>query len=221
MNRQNSQEGNQKNPSRVTSLALVQAEKDPYAESMRKARQLLLLLVFICTPVLAAELSILGGLNYAAPTDIRSGLDQRPTGSAAPVFGLGIDLPFSELPFSFESGFFLKSSLSESPLTAPTVNKGEWTDIPLLVHYHFDPSVSLGLGGYWSFFRSGDAIQKTESPDSGILLDLRARIRISDSFFFLVDGRYLHGLSNLSAIPGDTYNTRSIQFLAGASYLLF
>ncbi len=203
------------------SLALVEDPKASYAKPMRILRQILGFLLLVSNPVLAAELSFLGGLNYAAPTDIRLGQDQRPTGSAAPAFGLGIDLPFSELPFSFESGIFIKSSRSENSVSALPESKGEWTDIPLLVHYHFDPSVSLGLGGYWSFFRSGNAIQKSESPDSGILVDLRARIRVTDTLFFLVDGRYLHGLSNLSAVPGDTYNTRSIQFLAGASYAIF
>ncbi len=171
----------------------------------------------------AADLSVLGGLNYAAPTDIRSGQDQRPTGSAAPVLGLSVDLPFSELPLSFESGIFLKSTRSENSLGVPSESesKGQWTDIPLLVHYHFDPSVRLGMGGYWSFLRSGDAIQESESPDSGLLLDLRARIKLSELFFFVVDARYLHGLSNLSSTPGDTYNTRSVQFLAGLAYSLF
>jgi hypothetical protein len=221
MNRQNSQEGNQKNPSRAKSLALVEARKAPYAGFMQKLRFCLGFALLLATPALAASLSLLGGLNYAAPTDIRSGLDQHPTGSAAPIFGLGIDLPFSELPFSFESGLFLKSSQSKASTSGATDRSGEWTDIPLLVHYHFDPSVSLGMGGYWSFFRSGDAIQKSESPDSGILFDLRARIRVSDSISILLDGRYLHGLSNLSAVAGDTYNTRSVQFLAGFAYSLF
>jgi hypothetical protein len=176
------------------------------------------LLLLLPASASAAGLGIFGGLNYAAPTDIRSGQDLRPTGAAATVFGASLDLPLSELPFSFESGLFLKSSKSESANGTAT---GEWTDLPLLIHYHFDPSVSLGAGGYWSFFRSGNAIRESESPDSGFLLDLRARIRISENFTLLVDGRYLHGLANLSATPADTYNTRSIQFLAGVGYTLF
>ncbi len=176
---------------------------------------------FFSNPSMAATLSLLGGFNYAAPTDIQAGVDQRPTGSAAPAFGMALDLPFSDLPFSFESGVFLKSSRSESSVGGSGERTGQWTDIPLTVHYHFDPSVSLGAGGYWSFFRSGNAIQGSESPDSGILLDLRAHIRVTDDLFFLVDGRYLHGLTNLSAVAGDTYNTRSVQILAGASYTLF
>ncbi|MBU6153830.1 MAG: hypothetical protein KGP28_05965 [Bdellovibrionales bacterium] len=169
----------------------------------------------------ASALNLLGGLNYAAPTDIRSGIDQRPTGSASSVFGISLDLPFSELPFSFESGVFLKSSRSETSAGGTNLSEGDWTDIPLLVHYHFDPSVSLGFGGYWSFFRGGNAIQQSESPDSGVLLDLRARIRVTESIRFLVDGRYLHGLSNLAALAGDTYNTRSVQVLCGFSYDFF
>jgi hypothetical protein len=178
-------------------------------------------LIFFPFRAHSADITALGGINYSAPTDLRSGSDQRWTGDAAPLFGLSLDLPFSELPFSFETGFFLKESRSEKTNPSLTSTSGSWTDIPLLVHYHFDPFMSLGLGGFWSFFRKGDTIAQSESPDSGLLMDLRAHIHLSEVISLILDARYAHGLSNLSAVAGDTYNTRSVQFLMGASYTLF
>jgi hypothetical protein len=186
---------------------------------------LLLFFAILLTPqsASAADLILSGGLNYAAPTELKSGIDQRWTGTAATAFGLTLDLPFSDVPFSFETGVFLKSSKSErNASSGPTQSTiGSWTDIPLLVHYHFDPSVSLALGGYWSFLRSGDAVATTESPDSGLLINLRARIQVTEPISLILDARYLHGLSNLASSPGDTYNSRSVQALVGLLYPLF
>ncbi len=169
----------------------------------------------------AADLILSGGLDYSAPSDIRSGGNQHWTGAAGGVAGLTIDAPFSEIPFSFETGFFLRNSRSErSAEGSVTTSEGSWTDIPLLVHYHFDEHVSVGTGGYFSFFRSGNAVSGSESPDAGMILDLRAVLRAFDPLSLVVDARYLHGLSNLSSTPGDTYNSRSIQILFGVSYPL-
>jgi hypothetical protein len=185
-------------------------------------------LLFLATilspgPARAGDLILSGGLNFAAPTELKAGTDQRWTGTAATAFGLTLDLPLSDVPFSFESGVFLKSSRSErSPDPGATQSTvGAWTDIPLIVHYHLDPAVSLGLGGYWSFLRSGDAVSSDESPDSGLLLNLRARFRIAEPVSFTLDARYLHGLSNLASQPGNTYNSRSVQALVGILYPLF
>lgn len=172
---------------------------------------------------LAGDLILSGGLNYAAPTELKSGTDQRWTGSAALAAGMTLDLPFSEVPFSFETGFFLKSSMSERKASNGTIESstGAWTDIPLMVHYHFDPAISMGLGGYWSFLRSGNAVDAAESPDSGLLVNLRARFRILEPVSLTLDARYLHGLSNLSSNPANAYNSRSVQVLAGILYPLF
>jgi len=184
-------------------------------------RLLIGLLLVPASHASAAETTLFGGLNYAAPSDIRSGIDQRSTGLAAPIFGLGLDLALAGLPLSFETGLLLRSSESETGITPATRASGSWTDIPLLLHYHFDSSVSLGIGGYWGFFRNGSAIQKSESPDSGLILDLRARIHLTELWSMVIDGRYAHGLANLSSIPGDTYNTRSVQFMLGVSHQVF
>jgi hypothetical protein len=171
----------------------------------------------------AADLILSGGMNYAAPTELKAGSDRHWTGAAAPTAGLTLDLPLTDLPLSLETGVFWKSSKSERTGSDGTtqITEGKWTDIPLLIHYHFDPSIRLGLGGYWSFLGSGDAVSPTESPDSGILLNLRARFRISETFSLILDARYLHGLSNLASSPADTYNSRSIQVLAGILYPVF
>ncbi len=160
-----------------------------------------------------------GGLNYAAPTDIRSGSEQHWTGDAASIFGLSIDIPFAVGPFSFETGLFLKSSKSEHSVNGITgTTENSWTDIPLLVHFHFDERISFGLGGYWSFLRKADAANPATSPDSGLILDLRARIPFSECFSIVIDGRYVHGLNNLATTAGNTLNTRSIEALIGVAY---
>jgi hypothetical protein len=183
---------------------------------------LLLLGIHPFLNALASDLILSGGLDYAAPTDLQSGTDQHWTGDSGSVFGVALDTPFSGVPFSFETGIFLKSSKSERTSGSTVLQStGAWTDIPLLVHYHFDPYVSLGAGGYWSFFRSGNAISASESPDSGFLVDLRARIHVAEPFSLIADARYLHGLSNLSATPGNTYNSRSIEVMIGVLYPVF
>jgi len=170
----------------------------------------------------ASDLILSGGLDYAAPTDIQSGTAQHWTGDAGPVFGLSLDTPFSNIPFSFETGIFLKTSKSEkSAGGVVTASSGSWTDIPFIVHYHFDPYMSLGIGGFWSFLRSGNAVPASESPDSGLILDLRARIHIAEPLSLIADARYLHGLGNLSAVPGNTWNSRSIEVLLGLLYPIF
>jgi hypothetical protein len=169
----------------------------------------------------AADLILSGGLDYSAPSDIRDGGDQHWTGTAGGVAGLTIDAPFSEIPFSFETGFFLRNSRSErSAQGIISTSEGSWTDIPLLIHYHFDEHLSIGTGGYFSFFRSGNSVSGPESPDAGMILDVRAALRAFDPVSLIVDARYLHGLSNLSSNPGDTYHSRSVQILLGVSYPL-
>jgi hypothetical protein len=176
-------------------------------------------LLFYGSSAHALSLTGFGGLNYAAPTDIRSGSEQHWTGDAASIFGFSVDIPFSVGPFSFETGLFLKSSKSEHTVNGVTgTTANTWTDIPLLVHFHFDERISFGLGGYWSFLRSADAANPATSPDSGLILDLRARIPISENFSFVLDGRYIHGLNNLATLTGNTLNTRSVQALLGVAY---
>jgi hypothetical protein len=196
----------------------------------RSHRQTALQLAISATTVLlcieharGADLILSGGLNYAAPTEIQSGSDRHWTGAAAPTAGLTLDLPLSEVPLSLETGVFWKSSKSErtDPDDSTKTTKGTWTDIPLLIHYHFDPSIRIGIGGYWSFLGAGDAVSPTESPDSGVLLNLRARFRIAEPLSLTLDARYLHGLSNLASNPSDTYNSRSIQVLAGVLCPIF
>jgi hypothetical protein len=193
-----------------------------YLKLMLRIVSLIALLFLPLSETHASDLILSGGMDYAAPTDIQSGSDQHWTGDAGSVFGLSLDLPFSDIPFSFETGLFLRTSKSERVANGSTLtSSGSWTDIPLLVHYHFDPYLALGAGGYWGFLRSGNAVSPSESPDSGLLLNLRARIHIADPISIIADARYLHGLNNLSSISGNTYNSRSIQIMIGLLYPIF
>ena len=211
-----------KEKERVIPLTLFLAPCAGYRKIMLRIMTLILAAHVFTPNAQASDLILSGGLDYAAPTDIQSGSDQHWTGDAGTVFGLTLDLPFSDIPFSFETGVLLRTSKSERNSNGSIfTNSGSWTDIPLLVHYHFDPYLSLGVGGYWAFLRSGNAVSSSESPDSGLLLSLRARIHIADPISIIADARYLHGLSNLSSIPGNTYNSRSIQMMIGVLYPIF
>jgi hypothetical protein len=206
----------------VISLTLSLALCAVYLKTMIRAFTLITLTLLIALSAEASDLILSGGLDYAAPTDIQSGADQHWTGDSGTVFGLTLDIPFSEIPFSFETGVLLRSSKSERVDNGSTLTRsGAWTDIPLIVYYHFDPYFALGAGGYWGFLRSGDVVSASESPDSGLILTLRARFHLSDPIAITADARYLHGLSNLSSVPGNTFNSRSVQVMLGVLYPLF
>ena len=91
--------------------------------------------------------------------------------------------------------------------------------------------MSLGAGGYAGFARgmvsTMDPISTVNQPydtaqmqtlDLGLLIDLRARFRLSESFSFILDARYQHGFQDLSTITTKTLFARSIHMLGGFSY---
>ena len=193
----------------------------------------ILSLALLITPAANAfEINALGGLNYAAPTESLSGVDQAWTGDAAPTFGFDAMLPLFDLPLSLESGVWFETATSEHTLSnISSSRETHWTEVPLLLHFHFDPFISLGAGGYLSFARGSVATTvngvtlsqsfgaaQIKDTDSGLLLDIRARLHVTPLLCFLLDARYQHGLSNLSTVSTNLQNTRSIQVLAGASF---
>jgi hypothetical protein len=180
----------------------------------------------------AFEISAFGGYHYAAPTESILGVDQGWTGSAGVAYGIAALLPLFETPFSLESGVFLYGSASERNASGvQETRKTDWTSVPVLLHFHFDSSVSIGAGGYAAFSRgmvstasNGINVNQAydtaqiQTVDAGLLFDLRARFRISPAFCLVLDGRYQHGLRDLSTITTKTLFTRSVQALAGIAY---
>jgi hypothetical protein len=180
----------------------------------------------------ALEISTWGGLLYAAPSESVQGIDQDWTGSAGHIFGFGALLPLWESPFSLESGASWLREASERTVSGSvSTRRTEWIQVPLLLHYHFDHSMSLGAGGYVSFARgmvsTTDSVSTINQPydtaqmqtlDIGLLIDLRARFHLSESFSFILDARYQHGFQDLSTVTTKTLFARSIQMLGGISY---
>jgi hypothetical protein len=184
------------------------------------------------SPTRALEVSTWGGLIYAAPSESIQGVDQGWTGSAGHAFGINALLPLWESPFSLESGVSLLREASERSVSGVSnTRKTEWIQVPLLLHYHFDGSMSLGAGAYAGFARgmvsNVDSTSTLNQPydtaqiqtfDLGLLIDLRARFRLSESFSLILDARYQHGFQDLSTITTKTLFARSIHMLGGFSY---
>jgi hypothetical protein len=91
--------------------------------------------------------------------------------------------------------------------------------------------MSLGAGGYAGFAQgmvsNVDSTSTLNQPydtaqiqtfDLGLLIDLRARFRLSESFSLILDARYQHGFQDLSTITTKTLFARSIHMLGGFSY---
>ncbi len=188
-----------------------------------------LMLLLISAPAKAFDIAALGGLNYAAPTEHASGIDQHFTGDAASDFGITLGEKLFDSSFDFETGFFLLSEKSEQNVTGPTlIRSTQAKHIPFIIRYRFDDSMSLGLGGYASFYDGNvdtnlnnvTTRQTSEQAnlyrnDFGILISLRAKLHLTKDFFLVLDARYQHGLTNLATQSADVHNTRSIQTLAG------
>jgi hypothetical protein len=180
----------------------------------------------------ALEISTWGGLLYAAPSESIQGVDQGWTGSAGYAFGINALLPLWESSFSLESGVSLLKEASERSVSGlSSTRKTEWIQVPLLLHYHFDSSMSLGAGGYAGFAQgmvsTTDAVSTVNQPydtaqmqtlDLGLLIDLRARFRLSESLSLILDARYQHGFQDLSTVTTKSLFARSIHMLGGISY---
>lgn len=189
-------------------------------------------------PAHAIDLTALGGLNYAAPTQtLGGGGNLGWTGDAGFSYGFAVAVPIFDLPFEAETGVFvLQENSSRSNGTAAITRKGQMLQIPLVLRFKFDSQIGLGVGGYFAFAqgeleRSDSSFVPTTSSvsyatagektnDAGMLVNLRARFNLAPPFYFVIDARYQHGFTNRVTTPDNTFNTRSIQAFAGFQYAL-
>lgn len=184
-----------------------------YPESIVKVLLLFSLLCLIpLLPAEAFELSIVGGLNYAAPTQKVSGVGQNWTGDAAPAYGALLGTELFSTRFELESGILLMTSTYEEP-GASTRNLG-FTQVPFLLRFHIDEWISVGAGGYLAYTR-GSRDPALTAGDQGLVLSLKAKLYLTATLQLVLDARYQHGLANMALVSSDLYNTRSIQMLAG------
>lgn len=165
----------------------------------------------------AWELTALGGLNFASPTQITNGAKQSWEGTGSFSYGFFVSNSISDLPFSWETGFLFETSKYER--TGAVGQQLEDNLLPVLIHFHFDAFVQLGAGYYVSWSRNPPPNSLTKQ-DNGLVVNLRARFHPVSLFSLILDGRYQHGLANRSPIASDTYNTRSVQVLGGLEFSL-
>ncbi len=180
----------------------------------------------------AWELTAIGGVNFAAPTQNTSGARVNWTGSDGLTYGALASFNLFNSPFEFESGL-IEATQNTQEQISPVLNQSmHWLEIPLLVRFKLDPAIGIGVGGYLAYGQgsvlrsqgSNEALSSFSSVglnnrDSGLLFNLRARFAFAPPVFLIVDGRYFHGLTNLATTGGsDVYNTRSIQIFGGISY---
>ena len=198
-------------------------------------RSLFALHFLAATPVhaLIIEVNPVAILNAAAPTQNQNGGSLGWTGDAATGFGLLTSFNLFDSSFDLETGAVYLNQLSERDSGGITITqKSHALHIPLLFRYNFDERIGLGLGGYASIAQGGiTTAQGTTSTyvsysstnfhnrDFGLLFSARASLKIISQLYFIIDGRYQHGLTNLSNGPaGDILNTRSMQAYLGLSY---
>lgn len=194
-----------------------------------------LLALLPSTKALAIEITGLGGLNFAAPTETANSLERHWTGSAGVSYGLTFALPLFDSPFDLETGVFMineNSDIEGATGTTPSNRKTRILQLPLVVRFNFDEHIGLGIGGYLgmgqgnveSTIASVISSQTYESlglnkNESGLILNVRARFDLAPPLFFVLDARYQHGLSDRSTLSGDQFNTRSVQGFAGLQYI--
>jgi len=198
-------------------------------------RLYLLLLTFLATSASSAhawELTALGGINYASPTDRDVNGTHSWTGNAAVDYGVSAAFQIFDSPFELEgAAFILSSEIQGSVNNHDTVQKMKALHFPLLVRFNFDPWVSLAAGGYLSS-GTGSVVTFTdgipnsqsysaaglENIDAGLLIGLKAKLHFTPEISFVFDVRYQHGLQNLETTSPYVYNTRSVQALAGIGF---
>jgi hypothetical protein len=199
-------------------------------------RLFLLLLTFFAPLAARAsvwEITALAGANYSAPTETRTGGSLDWTGNAALTYGGSVSYELFDTPFELESGLFVVSSENEGSVNnAATVRKMTSLQIPILLRFNFDPWISIAAGGYFSSAKgnvetviNGGSVSRQsydtvglKTSDEGLLLGLKAKLHISAPLSLVFDVRYQHGLKNVAVNSGETYNTRSIQALAGFGF---
>jgi|GEM_PF-1990842 len=180
----------------------------------------------------AFEVTAVGGLNYAAPTQRTSGIDIHQTGNATPTFGLLLATPLWGSGFDLEAGVISLAQQSERDDILPSrTQKMQFLQVPVVLRYRLDESISLGAGFYAAFAQGNVEMNQNgiqtqlsyeslgyQKTDTGLILNLRARFAMAPPFYLILDARYQHGLSNLAQLPNDVLNTRSIQVMAGVTY---
>ncbi len=196
-------------------------------------------LILCCNPPAYAkyfETNLAMAISASAPSERFSGSNLRWTGNASTGMGIFLATNLGNSPFDMESGVIYQNENLERVQGSDTLTrKTHQLQIPLLIRYHFDEKMAIGLGGYTTIAQ-GSVLQEVnqigtlssyidsgiKTRDFGLLLSARASLKIMEHWYLIIDGRYQHGLSNLASIPPrasqDFLNTRTFQAYLGISY---
>ncbi len=201
-------------------------------EDMRIFQIILLLFTFAATEAHALEITGLGGVNYASPTARQNQNTIDWTGNASLSYGVAVSIALFTPRLELESGLLsLGSEFQGYPANVNTTLNFRELQIPILLRFNFDPWLSLGAGGYFSFGEgqvstaaNGGTIRQSydaagiASTDEGLAVSLKAKLHITDGWSFVIDSRFEYGLKNRALTSGDDYETRSIQVFGGLGY---
>ncbi|MGE4234296.1 MAG: outer membrane beta-barrel protein [Bacteriovoracia bacterium] len=168
-------------------------------------------LCLVSTTAFGARWNILGGVNMARPD--ADGFSEHLSygGGILPEFmlgkmtGLEIGALFMTRKTSYSLAVETYPGRTEQATTSLEINAVE---VPLVFRFWLARAISIGLGGYYGI-AVGDASVSTKigntsytstSPasgsDYGAIGNIRLDIPFGKSFGFVIDGRYLYGLSS-------------------------
>lgn len=179
---------------------------------------------FTTTRSQALSLTVLGGESFSGGSV--SPNDSFTTGFT-PVLGGGILLGSWMFPsVAFELGtLYMPRGLTQTHSVSSQVDTTRFNtiQIPALCRVSILPAISVGVGGFYSYvlgnlvssYFSASSLSKT---DYGLVGSVSLKLDLLPLTSFVIDGRYLSGLTNVSLIPGTTVYLKDFQVLAGIRF---
>ena len=188
---------------------------------MKLLSSVLVLLAILTSPsAQALEVGVLGGLNFWSPS-ASSGLGSITTSAGSNLAaGAYVQKGFNPL-FDVELGLmYVKKKADLTLLGSVSSSSYNAIQIPLILRTGFIPGnfFNVGAGAYYETV-SGGTPSGQKSSDYGLVGSAQVRFPLAPLTKFIVDARYLMGLSEQST---DTTNisikNRGIEVLAGLSF---
>ncbi len=194
---------------------------------------LLVLGTLSALPAQALEVGALGGLNFwgygFAPPSGTTAPTTKTTGSLAfggfvrvgmnPLLDLELDLIYAKKKNAYTSGagtnVFETSSYMVPVLVRSSFIPGNFINVGAGAYYEIGTSNGVTVNGVNGAYSDAGV----KSHDIGLIGSVQMSLPVMPLVRFLIDGRYLHGLSeqqNDTATNGS-YKNRSIQAFAGIS----
>lgn len=179
---------------------------------------------FSITRAQAFSLTVLGGESFSGGSVTPN---EGYTTGFTPGFGGGILLGFWMFPsVSFELGtLYMPRGLTQtqSATSSMDITQFNTIQIPALFRVSLLPAISLGVGGFYSYglghvvssYFSQSSLSKT---DYGLVGSVSLKVGLLPFISFVMDGRYLSGLTNVSLVSEKTLYMKDFQVLAGLRF---